>query len=89
MMYNCARRLAESLKAQGQRQIILQLVNLDQSVTSALMIWKTLIVCSGVNRPLSWYSVAPWSLHFIVGDILVLALENRATFNGEIVVVRH
>ena len=86
MMYNCARLLAESLKALDQRQIILQLVSLGLIVTSALMIWKTLIVCSGSESPVVVVLSGSMEPSFHRGDILVLALENRVTSNGEIVV---
>ena len=86
MMYNCARHLAESLKALYRRQIILQLVSLGLIVTSALMIWKTLIVCSGRESPVVGGLSGSMEPSFHRGDILVLALENRATSNGEIVV---
>ena len=85
-MLTSTRDLSESFKAMNRQQIVLQFVNLGLIITSALMIWKTLIVSSGSESPVVVVLSGSMEPSFHRGDILVLALEDRTTLNGEIVV---
>ena len=74
------------LKSMNLRQLLLQLVSLGLIVTSALVIWKSLMLVTGSDSPVVVVLSGSMEPAFYRGDILFLYLAERATRVGEIVV---
>ena len=68
------------------RQLVLQLVSLGLIVTSALVIWKSLMIFTGSESPVVVVLSGSMEPAFYRGDILFLYLAKRSTVVGEIVV---
>lgn len=75
-----------TLRSMNYRQLILQLVSLGLIVTSALIIWKSLIIFTGSESPVVVVLSGSMEPAFYRGDILFLYLAKRSTMLGEIVV---
>ena len=74
------------LKSMNLRQLLLQLVSLGLIVTSALVIWKSLMLVTGSDSPVVVVLSGSMAPAFYQGDVLFLYLAERATRVGEIVV---
>ena len=74
------------LRSMNLRQLLLQLVSLGLIVTSALVIWKSLMLVTGSDSPVVVVLSGSMEPAFYRGDILFLYLAERATRVGEIVV---
>lgn len=68
------------------RQLLSQSINLGLIVTSALMIWKALILVSGSESPVVVVLSGSMEPGFYRGDILFLNMGNSPIRAGEIVV---
>lgn len=75
-----------AVKAFNKREALLQGVNLGLIVTSALMIWKTLILITGSESPVVVVLSGSMEPGFYRGDILFLHMGRRPVRAGEIVV---
>lgn len=75
-----------SIKEMNKRQLISQFVNLGLVVTSALVIWKTLMLVTGSESPVVVVLSGSMEPGFHRGDILFLNLGKAPARTGEIVV---
>ncbi|GMH35125.1 hypothetical protein BSKO_02993 [Bryopsis sp. KO-2023] len=75
-----------SMKTMSVRETISQVVNLGLIVTSALMIWKSLMLATGSESPVVVVLSGSMEPGFYRGDILFLNLGNAPIRTGEIVV---
>ena len=81
--------LVGDLKHMTVREAINQFLNFLSVVTSALMIWKTLICLSGSESPVVVVLSGSMEPAFYRGDLLVLTnYRNDPVVNGEIVVYK-
>ena len=74
------------LRSMNFRQLVLQLISLGLIVTSALVIWKSLMIITGSDSPVVVVLSGSMEPAFYRGDILFLHLARRSTMLGEIVV---
>ena len=74
------------LRSMNFRQLVLQLIGLGLIVTSALVIWKSLMIITGSDSPVVVVLSGSMEPAFCRGDILFLHLARRSTMLGEIVV---
>ncbi|KAL0025496.1 hypothetical protein WJX77_006303 [Trebouxia sp. C0004] len=77
---------AEPLTKLNKRQAVSQGVNLGLIITSALMIWKTLILLTGSESPVVVVLSGSMEPGFYRGDILFLNMGQQPIRVGEIVV---
>merc|ERR1711981_579481 len=71
------------------RQLIYQILNFGMVISSALMIWKSLICLSGSESPIVVVLSGSMEPAFYRGDLLTLShYRNEPIVNGEIVVYR-
>merc|ERR1711981_579640 len=71
------------------RQALYQFLNFGMVVSSALMIWKSLMIVSGSESPIVVVLSGSMEPAFYRGDLLVLThYRNDPVVNGEIVVYR-
>ncbi|KAK9807624.1 hypothetical protein WJX72_004588 [[Myrmecia] bisecta] len=70
----------------NKRQMLMQVVNLGLIVTSALMIWKSLILFTGSESPVVVVLSGSMEPGFYRGDILFLHFGRQPIRPGEIVV---
>jgi len=81
--------LVGDLKNMSAREAINQFLNFLSVVTSALMIWKALICCSGSESPVVVVLSGSMEPAFYRGDLLVLTnYRNTPVENGEIIVYK-
>ena len=64
------------------RQLVLQLIGLGLIVTSALVIWKSLMIITGSDSPVVVVLSGSMEPAFCRGDILFLHLARRSTMLG-------
>eukprot|EP00271_Cylindrocystis_brebissonii_P010758 TRINITY_DN27117_c0_g1_i1.p2 TRINITY_DN27117_c0_g1~~TRINITY_DN27117_c0_g1_i1.p2 ORF type:complete len:181 (-),score=20.50 TRINITY_DN27117_c0_g1_i1:768-1310(-) len=76
----------ESVKSTNVRQLATQGINLGMIVTSALIIWKTLMCVTGSESPVVVVLSGSMEPGFRRGDILFLHMSNSPIVAGEIVV---
>lgn len=76
------------LRTMRKRKLALRVVNLGLVVTSALMIWKTLMVVSGSETPVVVVLSGSMEPGFWRGDILFLWLGSAPFRVGEVVVFK-
>lgn len=76
------------LRTMRKRKLALRVVNLGLIVTSALMIWKTLMVVSGSETPVVVVLSGSMEPGFWRGDILFLWLGSAPFRVGEVVVFK-
>ncbi|KAI3431000.1 hypothetical protein D9Q98_009402 [Chlorella vulgaris] len=77
--------LAE-LGRMNKRQLLLQGLNLAMIVTSALMIWKSMILATGSESPVVVVLSGSMEPGFYRGDILFLNQPKRPSQTGDIIV---
>lgn len=75
-----------TLRGMNKRQLMLQFVSLGLIVTSALMIWKFLVICTGSESPVVVVLSGSMEPAFYRGDILLLNVREEPVQLGEIVV---
>uniref|UniRef100_A0A7S0YCP7 Signal peptidase complex catalytic subunit SEC11 n=1 Tax=Polytomella parva TaxID=51329 RepID=A0A7S0YCP7_9CHLO len=75
-----------TLKHMNVRHFILQSMQLGLIVTSALMIWKTLMLVTGSESPVVVVLSGSMEPGFYRGDILFLTMDDRPVRTGDIVV---
>ncbi|MEW5307904.1 MAG: hypothetical protein WDW38_007725 [Sanguina aurantia] len=75
-----------TLKRMNMRQLMTQGVQLGLIVTSALMIWKSLMLVTGSESPVVVVLSGSMEPGFYRGDILFLKMGNAPISTGEIVV---
>lgn len=68
------------------KQLVMQGINLCLIVTSALMIWKTLILATGSESPVVVVLSGSMEPGFYRGDILFLNMGHKPVRVGEVVV---
>ncbi|KAL3680975.1 hypothetical protein R1sor_023931 [Riccia sorocarpa] len=76
----------DSIKKTNVRQILLQGVSLGMIVTSALIIWKSLMCFTGSESPVVVVLSGSMEPGFRRGDILFLHMSSAPIRTGEIVV---
>mmetsp|Transcript_22367 Transcript_22367/g.53457 ORF Transcript_22367/g.53457 Transcript_22367/m.53457 type:complete len:187 (+) Transcript_22367:126-686(+) len=76
----------EELRQMNLRQTVSQFVNLGMIITSALIIWKSLMLLTGSESPVVVVLSGSMEPGFQRGDILFLYLGNAPVRAGEIVV---
>lgn len=76
----------EELRQMNMRQTVSQIVNLALIVTSALVIWKSLMLVTGSESPVVVVLSGSMEPGFQRGDILFLNLGTKPVRAGEIVV---
>merc|ERR1712026_357556 len=81
--------LVGDIKHMTVRQLIYQVLNFGMVISSALMIWKSLICLSGSESPIVVVLSGSMEPAFYRGDLLVLThYRNDPVVNGEIVVYK-
>merc|ERR1711879_981110 len=89
MLENCPDWLVGDIKHMTVRQLLYQVLNMGMVISSALMIWKSLICLSGSESPIVVVLSGSMEPAFYRGDLLVLThYRNEPVVNGEIVVYR-
>jgi len=89
MLENWPDWLVGDIKHMTVRQLIFQILNFGMVISSALMIWKSLICFSGSESPIVVVLSGSMEPAFYRGDLLVLThYRNEPVVNGEIVVYR-
>lgn len=78
--------ITASLKKMNARQLLTQGINLGLVITSALMIWKTLMLVTGSESPVVVVLSGSMEPGFRRGDILFLNMGTAPIRTGEIVV---
>ncbi|KAL3136511.1 Signal peptidase complex catalytic subunit S11C [Trebouxia sp. C0009 RCD-2024] len=81
-----ARSFIDPVVKLNKRQALTQGVNLGLIITSALMIWKTLILLTGSESPVVVVLSGSMEPGFYRGDILFLNMGHQPIRAGEIVV---
>ncbi|KAM0897136.1 hypothetical protein ACQ4PT_022750 [Festuca glaucescens] len=76
----------ESIRSMQVRQVLSQIISLGMIVTSALIIWKGLMVATGSESPVVVVLSGSMEPGFKRGDILFLTMSNEPIRTGEIVV---
>ncbi|KAF8719938.1 hypothetical protein HU200_024704 [Digitaria exilis] len=76
----------ESIRSMQIRQVLAQIISLGMIVTSALIIWKGLIVVTGSESPVVVVLSGSMEPGFKRGDILFLHMSKDPIRTGEIVV---
>merc|ERR1711988_381817 len=77
------------MKNMTWRQVLYQFLNFGMLVSSALMMWKSLMLISGSESPIVVVLSGSMEPAFYRGDLLVLThYRNDTVVNGEIVVYR-
>ncbi|WVZ98305.1 hypothetical protein U9M48_043766 [Paspalum notatum var. saurae] len=76
----------ESIRSMQIRQVLMQIISLGMIVTSALIIWKGLIVFTGSESPVVVVLSGSMEPGFKRGDILFLHMSKDPIRTGEIVV---
>uniref|UniRef100_A0A453M5M2 signal peptidase I n=1 Tax=Aegilops tauschii subsp. strangulata TaxID=200361 RepID=A0A453M5M2_AEGTS len=76
----------ESIRSMQVRQVLAQIISLGMIVTSALIIWKGLIVATGSESPVVVVLSGSMEPGFKRGDILFLRMSKEPIRTGEIVV---
>jgi len=76
----------ESIRSMQIRQVLMQIISLGMIVTSALIIWKGLIVVTGSESPVVVVLSGSMEPGFKRGDILFLHMSKDPIRTGEIVV---
>ncbi len=76
----------DELKSMGIRQVLSQILGLGLIVTSAFMIWKTLILVTESESPVVVVLSGSMEPAFQRGDILFLHNGKKTVENGDIVV---
>ncbi|XP_066167592.1 uncharacterized protein [Oryza sativa Japonica Group] len=76
----------ESIRSMQVRQVLAQIISLGMIVTSALIIWKGLIVVTGSESPVVVVLSGSMEPGFKRGDILFLHMSKDPIRTGEIVV---
>eukprot|EP00210_Caulerpa_lentillifera_P003418 g3261.t1 len=77
-----------TLRSMDVRQLLTQVMNLGLIVTSALVIWKTLILITGSESPVVVVLSGSMEPGFQRGDILFLHMGHAPIRTGEIVVFK-
>lgn len=89
MLENWPDWLVGDIKHMTVRQLIFQILNFGMVISSALMIWKSLICFSGSESPIVVVLSGSMEPAFYRGDLLVLThYRDEPVVNGEIVVYR-
>eukprot|EP00735_Rhodelphis_limneticus_P011339 TRINITY_DN4425_c0_g1::TRINITY_DN4425_c0_g1_i1::g.7377::m.7377 TRINITY_DN4425_c0_g1::TRINITY_DN4425_c0_g1_i1::g.7377 ORF type:complete len:192 (-),score=28.90,sp/Q5RC30/SC11C_PONAB/58.86/1e-66,Peptidase_S24/PF00717.18/2e-10 TRINITY_DN4425_c0_g1_i1:888-1463(-) len=81
-------RTVQEVKLLRPRQIMLQIINLGLIVSSALMIWKTLMVVTNSESPVVVVLSGSMEPGFERGDILFLSMGAEAFRPGDITVFK-
>ncbi|KAK1643315.1 hypothetical protein QYE76_061120 [Lolium multiflorum] len=76
----------ESIRSVQVRQVLAQIISLGMIVTSALIIWKGLMVATGSESPVVVVLSGSMEPGFKRGDILFLRMSKQPIRTGEIVV---
>ncbi|VAH18641.1 unnamed protein product [Triticum turgidum subsp. durum] len=76
----------ESIRSMQVRQVVTQIISLGMIVTSALIIWKGLMVATGSESPVVVVLSGSMEPGFKRGDILFLHMSKEPIRTGEIVV---
>ncbi|CAM0877036.1 unnamed protein product [Alopecurus aequalis] len=76
----------ESIRSVQVRQVLAQIISLGMIVTSALIIWKGLMVATGSESPVVVVLSGSMEPGFKRGDILFLRMTKEPIRTGEIVV---
>ncbi|RLM97904.1 signal peptidase complex catalytic subunit SEC11A-like [Panicum miliaceum] len=76
----------ESIRSMQVRHVLSQIISLGMIVTSALIIWKGLIVVTGSDSPVVVVLSGSMEPGFKRGDILFLHMSKDSIRTGEIVV---
>ena len=82
------RDMMQSLRSMKKRQVFAQVVSLGLIVTSALMIWKFLMVISNSESPVVVVLSGSMEPSFRRGDILFLWMQAEQIAVGDIVVFK-
>lgn len=78
--------VVDEFKRMNKRQMLMQGINLGLIITSALMIWKTLILTTGSESPVVVVLSGSMEPGFYRGDILFLYQPTAGPQAGDIVV---
>ncbi|KAL4420732.1 hypothetical protein ABPG75_010388 [Micractinium tetrahymenae] len=70
----------------NKRQMLMQGINVGMIITSALMIWKSLILCTGSESPVVVVLSGSMEPGFYRGDILFLYQPKQPAQTGDIIV---
>jgi len=77
-----------NLKRMRSRQLILQVISFGLIVSSALMIWKTLMIITGSESPIVVVLSGSMEPAFQRGDLLFLYMSDAPIRVGEIIVFK-
>merc|ERR1711879_1091986 len=89
MLENCPDWLVGDIKHMTVRQLLYQVLNMGMVISSALMIWKSLMLISGSESPIVVVLSGSMEPAFYRGDLLVLTHYRSTPVEiGEIVVYR-
>ncbi|GAB4820273.1 hypothetical protein N2152v2_007319 [Parachlorella kessleri] len=78
--------IVQEVSKLNRRQLLLQTLNLGLIITSALTIWKTLILVTGSESPVVVVLSGSMEPGFYRGDILFLHMPRRPVETGDVVV---
>ena len=79
----------DELKRMNKRQLFYQVLNFGMIVSSALMIWKGLMVVTGSESPIVVVLSGSMEPAFYRGDLLFLTNDNEKSIRaGEIIVFK-
>lgn len=86
MVWSTVKEVMYTLRTMHKRQFLMQGVSLGLIVTSALIIWRALMLITGSESPVVVVLSGSMEPAFYRGDILFLHLGSEPIRNGEIVV---